>query len=100
MKKLFLALGLVAFMNPCEAALSAFSQSIREMKEILDNGYLRSSLSQGHPIYDLKLVEEGQGYRVYRLESENAYVFAKLNYIKSAKMGPRCYEIEWTTETK
>jgi hypothetical protein len=100
MKKVFLALGLVAFMNPCEAALSAFSQGVREMKEILDSSYLRSHLSQGHPISDLQLFEEGEGYRVYRLESDNGHVFAKLNYIKTARMGPRCYEIEWSFEAK
>lgn len=100
MKKVFLALGLLAFMNPCEAALSAFSQGVREMKEILDNNYLREHMSQGHPINDLQLMDEGEGYRVYRLESDTTYVYAKINYIKCARLGPRCYEIQWSHESK
>lgn len=100
MKKICLALGLLAFMNPCEGALSPFSQGVKELKEILDNEYLRSHFSQGHPLFDLQLFEEGEDYRIYRLESDNRYVFAKLNYIKRAKLGPRCYEIQWSYTDK
>lgn len=100
MKKICLALSLLAFSNPCQAALSPFFQGVREIKDILDHPYLTSHLSQKEPLLGLELFEESEGYRIYRLESENSYVFAKLNYIKTAKLGPRFYDIEWSQQTK
>ena len=96
MYKLVIASALILSTNPCHAALSAFSQGVREMKEILDSPYRRSHLPQGNAIYDLKLIQEDGESRLYQIQTTDKIVYAKLTYIKSAKLGPRQYEIEWS----
>ena len=97
MKKLILIALSLTLSQPCHAALSAFSQGIKEVKEILDSPYLKDNLPQSSPIQDIKLVEENGEYRIYSVSSNDKTVFAKLTYVKKANLGPRCYEIEWET---
>jgi hypothetical protein len=95
MKKFAFLTSLVLMTAPCFGALSGFYQGMKEVKEILDHSFLRSNLSQGHPISELKLVEDTGTTRTYYIKAGDSEVYAKLNYIKSDKCGPRHYEIEW-----
>ena len=94
MKKLALITASLLITTQGFCALSAYSQGNKEIKEILDNPELRSNFSQGYPISEIKLVEAENEYRIYSVTAGDKTVFAKLTYIKSARLGPRQYEIE------
>jgi hypothetical protein len=97
MKKLALFVLLLTLSNPCHAALSGINQGKREIKEILTNPYLDEHLPQGHPINEIKLVEDEGTYRIYSVTAGDTTLLAKLSYVKTARCGPRCYEMEWET---
>lgn len=100
MKKLILSLVFFTLINHIEGALSPFYQSIQEIKHILDNQYLALHFSQAHPLINIQLDEEAEGYRIYKLTSEDSFIFAKINYIEASKLGPRQYEISWSHSAK
>jgi hypothetical protein len=79
-------------------ALSASSQSIREIKEILNSSFINENLTQSHPIEDISLIEEGEGYRVYALKSGDQILKATLAYKPTLNCGPRKYEIQWSNQ--
>lgn len=100
MKKLILSLVLFVLIGSIEGALSPFYQSIQEIKYLLDNQYLALHFSQAHPLINIQIDEEGENYRIYRLDSKDDLVFAKINYIEANKLGPRQYEISWSHSSK
>lgn len=100
MKTLAISLLLFGCAHQVEAALSPLSQNIKEMKEILNDAYIASHIPQNQTIDSLTLVEATNDFRIYRIDSLDSSIFAKLTYIKSAKLGPRSYTIEWSEESK
>ena len=99
MKKLALFTALLLSFSHTHGALSAFSQGMKEIREILDSSYLRENLSQGSPISEIKLQQDDGQTRIYSVSAGEITLYAKLTYVKTARCGPRCYEIEWTNSS-
>jgi len=95
MKKIAFITASLLLTTHAYGALSAYSQGNKEIKELLDSYELRANFSQSHPISEIKLVENEHDYRIYSITSGDKTVFAKLQYVKAARLGPRQYEIEF-----
>jgi len=95
MKKLALLTALIVCFSPMHAALSAFSQGTKEIKEILDSPYLRENLPQSETISEIKLMEQTAEYRIYTVTSGDITLAAKCVYKKTARLGPKAYDILW-----
>jgi hypothetical protein len=80
-------------------ALSPLSQSLKEIKDLLNSPYLAERLGEAHPISEINLVDQTDESCLYCFGTQEQSVFVKLNFIKSEKLGPRQYHIEWDYAT-
>lgn len=98
MKKWLIMPVLFLYGTSLQGALSASSQSIKEINELLGSSFLAQNLNQSHPIEEIALIEEGDDYRVYAIKSGDQILKATLAYKTTKMCGPRKYDVEWTKD--
>jgi hypothetical protein len=94
MKKFLFSLACVCFTAQGFCALSTYHQGASEVKKLLDHPDVVKEFSQGELVSEIKLVEDAGTYRIYTLASPSKTVAVKLEYIKSARCGPRMYSLQ------
>jgi hypothetical protein len=94
MKKYLFMTACLFLTTQAHGALSAYHQGTREIKDLLNSEELKIALSQSYPISEIKLLDNQHDYRIYSVTAGEKTMWAKITYIKSAKLGPRQYQIE------
>lgn len=97
MKKLLLSAMFIAISSTSFGALSSYHQGGSEIKKILDTPLLHSLFSPYDVITEIKIIETTDTHRIYAISSGDKTVAAKVDYIKSARCGPRQFTISFSS---
>lgn len=99
MKKLALFITFLVLHTTSYGALSPFSQSQKEISDLLNEKPLKEFFHNQAAIIEIKVIDETDNSRTYVVSSAEQSIYAVFEYKANPKLlGPRSYSIRWSTE--